>query len=79
MKKIIVAKKKLIKRLNKAHKKTWSKNQFISMRKLVLSNSRTAKLDIFRDILSNLITAFSKLDKNSILFDQLFNNGLVSD
>lgn len=56
----------MIKKQNKTCKKAKSKNQYIARKKLAISNSREAKLDIFNDILSNLVTAPLKYDKTSI-------------
>lgn len=74
----ILAKKKLIKKLKNAYKKAKSKNQFINIRRLILSNSKTTELSTFKDVFCDLVIAFYKPDKNPIFsFNQLFDNDII--
>lgn len=72
------AKKKLIKKQDKACKKVKSKNQSIGIKRLALSNSKAVELDTFENIFSNLTTTLFKLDKTHTFFsNQLFDNNLA--
>lgn len=51
MKKAATIKKKLIEKIDKVLEKVWSKNQFLNMRRLALSN--TSEIGNFKEVLSD--------------------------
>lgn len=63
---------------NKAYKKALSKTQSISIRKLILTNSKIVRLCILRDIFYNSAIALFKLNKTPTFFSNLLiNDNLV--
>lgn len=56
MKTVVIAEKKLAKKVEKARKKSKPKNQSLKIRRLVLKNSNTSKISIFKNIFLDLFT-----------------------
>lgn len=71
MKKAADAEKKKTEKESKVHKKVWSKNQLLDIRRLALNNSQVVEVDIFKNILSDPSTTSYLLNKLTSYTDKL--------